>query len=99
MSNCLHCGLRRDPTEGDAEPAQACRQCGVSTHFFGGRDASFATTVVDRAGARVSAVWILMILLVTCCLSLLSIYHPEAKQGPFLVFSKLMPEVAARPNQ
>jgi hypothetical protein len=107
MSACTRCGVEQtqylSETTGHAqlgEPGKfvhACGQCGAAGQLMALSEAAKANTLDAMAQARLSSIWVLTILVITCVLSLLSLYHPGAKQGPILVFSKLANQVLTPP--
>jgi hypothetical protein len=108
MSVCTRCGFEQTQylleTTGQAqlgEPgkfAYACGQCGAPSQLMALSEAAKAITRNARAQARLSSMWVLTILVITCLISLLSLYHPGSKQGPLLGFSKLSAQVAPPPE-
>jgi hypothetical protein len=107
MSACTRCGFEQTQywleTTGLAqrgEPGQfvhACRQCGAPSQLMALSEAAKAITRNARAQARLSSMWVLTILVITCLISLFSLYHPGSKQGPLLVFSKLSAQAVPPP--
>ncbi len=98
MSACTRCGLEPGQNilemtdEGRlGEPSQsvrACKQCGAPSQLMALSEAARTTAHEARARARLSAIWVLTVLVITCALSLISLYHPGSKQEQIPVLSE-----------
>lgn len=107
MSACTRCGFGQAQelfeTTGQGHSvesvqfAYACGECGAPSQLMALSEAAKAMAHDARARARLSSIGVLTVLVITCALSLFSLYHPGSKQGPILVFSKLSNQAAQPP--
>lgn len=99
MSACTRCGL--EPGQNILEVTgqgqlgevsqwvHACGQCGAPDQLMVLSEATRTMAEDVRARARLSATWVLTVLVITCALALMSLYHPGSKLGQIPVFSEL----------